>query len=223
VVDPVTRRPTASPDDPLSSAPEYAEWIRAGDALAARRASLDQQIRQAQQSQQKADAAHSEAVTAAVRSGAAIPETPAGVDFSPLNRASDVQRADEQSHRDRRAAVVASVAGEVLAKLRERERARQELLVALGAKLDALVDEARRDVAVARDVLDSEDDGLRTYPSRAARLPTPSGAGLLDAAKAGRSLLDPTPLPPRNVDTDGMARVDRSHEWQQHAREPMER
>lgn len=98
----------------------------------------------------------------------------------------------------------------------------QEKLVALAVKLDELADEARHDVAVVRDVLTCQDEVGRvtTYPTRADRLPATDGAGLLAAAKSGRSLLDPTPLPPVDLDQAGFVQIDRSHAWQQHPREP---
>lgn len=223
---PVTRRPPAAADDEvadvLAAAPEYSEWQREGDVLRDRANKLARQIAAAQAAQNKANEDHAAAVTDAVRSGQPIPEPPSGVDFSHLNRASATQRADEQSHRDRRAAVVASVADQVLAALRSRETDRQERLVALGAKLDGLVDEARRDSLICRDVFNAEDDveHVTDRPTRSDRVPTPDAAGLLAAATSGVSLLEPRAMPPRNLEEAGMILVDRSHPWQHSPEQP---
>lgn len=214
-------RPPAAADV-LADAPAYSAWVREGEALRDRRAALDRQTRAAQQAQQRADEAQAAAVAAAVRSGAAIPEPPAPVDFRALNAAAAVQRTDEQAHRDRRAAVVAGVADSVLAKLRERERSRQEVLVSLGANLDQLADEARRDVAVVRDVLTCQDEVGRVYvrPSRSDRVSAPDVLELIAAATSGKSLLDPRAMPPRDLDREGMILVDHDHPWQRSREQP---
>lgn len=219
----MTRRPTGAEEDVLASQPEFANWLQEGEALRSRSDKLARQVQEAQVAQAKATADHADAVTAAVRAGQPIPETPAGVDFAPLNKAADVQRWDEQQHRDRRHVVVAEIADDVMATLRQRERSRQEQLTAIAHQLDQIESEARRDAFTVRDVFNAEDEvgHVSTHPTRADRVQVPDVTMLLAAARHhGKSLLDPAPLPPRNMEEQGMVLIDRDHVWQQHGREP---
>ena len=194
----------------LAANDAYAAWEAEGAELAKRRASLVGQIMAGTAEQEKVDAAHEQKVREAVEKSQAIPPKPEPVDRSHLDAALWMQQWAEDTHRERRTAVIAEAADTgAFVGLEDREMARRARLVALAPEIEECLREAREDATLLRSLVLAIDlkNGRTTHPSRAERIDTkPDLETMLAAATQGRSLLvpeEPQPRPPRvMVDDD---------------------
>jgi hypothetical protein len=157
----------------LSGHPAYREWEARGVDLAKRRESLVRQVFAANAERDKAAAAHTEALRAAVGKSKPIPAKSEAADLSHLDAAMIIQRDAEETHRDQRAVVLAEIAadggltgiedrlGAGLAKIAD---AAPAILAAQADLVDTLM--------VYRDLLRAQDRvaGVAVRPARADRI-----------------------------------------------------
>lgn len=184
----------------IAASKSYAAWEKEQHALDERLGSLRSQIANAELHQRKADAEHAQKVESATRKGKPIPAKPQRMDFTHLDAAMAIQRRDEADHRTTRQAALAEAATSgALDALEERDTARRDRLTALLPELEALLAEARADAGAYQLLVRAVDqqEGIAVRPSRGDRIPTALDLPtILYAARSGKSLLEPSPLPP---------------------------
>lgn len=186
-----------SSHDVLKANPVWSAYEADGEALKAKRAALAQHALDVKQPHEQAVRDHRAAVAAAVDAGEVPPMAPEPPDLRHLADAAALLQMQEEAHRGRKSAVLAEVSEDVLQGLRDRESARQARLAMLAPEVHRLRTETVADLALFAQVLGAVDReaGLSVHPSRQERVSREvSTDGLLNAAEAGVSLLQPAPI-----------------------------
>jgi len=177
-----------------------AAWHEERDRLREQDAALKAQSAEIQAADDAALAAWKQARDEAVATGEPIPPRPIPLDRSHVNDAWASVRNRMRFHAEEKAQAVAADADAVEEAVKAQEVERQAEIAAMAAQIRRWLSEAAEASAVMREVARAIDKaaGISQHPSRADRIPgKPDLDMLLDAAVAGRSLLDPRPLMPR--------------------------
>lgn len=183
--------------DVLRANPVWSAYEAEGEALKQKRAALAQHTLDVRQPHEQALREHRAAVVAAADAGEVPPLPPPEPDLRQYAEAAAHLQMQEEAYRDRKGAVLAEVAQDVLQGLRDRESARQARLAMLAPEVHRLRAETIADLALFAQVLGAVDReaGLSIHPSRQERVARDvTTDALLNAAEAGMTLLEPAPI-----------------------------
>jgi hypothetical protein len=175
----------------------WAQYEADGRALAEKRAALVRHEFEARRPYEEAVVAHKAAVAEAVESGEMPPPAPQPPDLRHLDSAKALLRTQEEAHRERKDAVLAEIATDVLNALGDRERVDNAEAAQIAPRLRRLVTRRSADLSLVALVIGAVDReaGLSTHPSRAERVPRSIAVeALLAAAEADVSVLEPVPM-----------------------------
>lgn len=185
--------------DVLRANEVWAAYEAEGEALKEKRAALVRHEFEVRRPYEEAVVAWKAAIREAVDSGEKPPEAPEPPQerLRSLDTAKAILRTQEDAHRERRDAVLADIATDVLNALGDRERVDNAEAAEIAPRLRRLVTRRTADLGLVAQLIGAVDReaGLSVHPSRAERVPRSIGLeALLAAAEADVSVLEPVPM-----------------------------